>query len=130
MSIIADGYISTSTKERYLLWALLYDAQFYELFPDVHRSDFQRVEIYDFLAESYHAKADESDIIKDFRSHFPTVAESIDKEHYESLPSYYGLIIEVRKESKENLRQRLASLRDPDDAFRDLDNYRKNQHGI
>lgn len=130
MTIIADNYFSTSANERYLLWALLYDAQFYELFPDVYRSDFQRCEIYDFMAESYHAKADETDIIKDFRKRFPTVAETMDGEHHESLPSYYSLLDTVRKESKELLRQRLASLRDPDDAFRDLDNYRKNQHGI
>jgi archaellum biogenesis ATPase FlaH len=130
MTIIADNYFSTSSNERYLLWALLYDAQFYELFPDVYRSDFQRVEIYDFLAKHYTAKTDEAELIKDFRLHFPILSESMDGERYESLPSYYSLLDTVRKESKELLRQRLASLRDPTDGLTDLYTFRENSHGI
>jgi len=99
-SIIADSAAQTSTKERYLIWALLYEAQFRELFPEVYRSDFQRCEIYDFLADHYRKGTDETELIKDFRQHFPTVVETIDKEHHESLPSYYALIEEVRKESE------------------------------
>jgi len=113
-----------------LIWALLYEAQFRELFPEVYRSDFQRVEIYDFLARHFTAKTDESELIRDFRKHFPILSESIDKENHESLPSYYALIEEVRKESKELLRQRIASLRNPEDAFRELERYRENSHGI
>jgi len=129
-TIISDFQYETSTKERHLIWALLYEAQFRELFPEVYRSDFQRVEIYDFLARHFTAKTDESELIRDFRKHFPILSESIDKENHESLPSYYALIEEVRKESKELLRQRIASLRNPEDAFRELERYRENSHGI
>lgn len=120
----------TSTLERHLLWALLYDAQFRELFPYVYRSDFQRVEIYDYLARHYTAKTDEIELIKDFRQHFPTVAESIDKEHHESAGTYYSLVLDLRKESEELLRERLASLRNPEDAFRELEKFKADQHGI
>ena len=54
----------------------------------------------------------------------------MDGEHHESLPSYYSLLDTVRKESKELLRQRLASLRDPEDAFRELERFRADQHGV
>ena len=120
----------TSTLERHLLWALLYDAQFRELFPYVYRSDFQRVEIYDYLARHYTAKTDEIELLKDFRQHFPTVAENIDKEHHESLPSYYALLEDVRRESEELLWERLASLRNPEDAFREFERFKADQHGI
>jgi len=120
----------TSTLERHLLWALLYDAQFRELFPDVYRSDFQRKELYDFLADHYRKGTDETELIKDFRQHFPTVVETIDKEHHESLPSYYALLEDVRRESEELLRERLASLRNPEDAFRELERFKADQHDI
>ena len=120
----------TSTLERHLLWALLYDAQFRELFPYVYRSDFQRVELYDFLADHYRKGTDETELIKDFRQHFPTVAESIDKEHHESAGTYYSLVLDLRKESEELLRERLASLRNPEDAFRELERFKADQHGI
>jgi len=129
-TIISDSQYETSTLERHLIWALCYEAKFRELFPDVYRSDFLRVELYDFLAEHYRKGTDETDLIKDFRLHFPTVAESIDKEHHESLPSYYALLEEVRRESEELLRERLASLRNPEDAFRELERFKADQHGI
>ena len=129
-TIIADNYFSTSSNERYLLWALLYDAQFYELFPDVYRSDFQRVEIYDYLARHYTAKTDEIELLKDFRQHFPTVAENIDKEHHESLPSYYALIESVRKESEKLFWGRLANLRSSDDRKREYERFAEGQRGI
>ena len=128
-SIIPD-FAQTSTKERYLLWALCYEAQFRELFPEVYRSDFQRKELYDFLADRYTAKTDETELIKDFRQHFPTVVETIDKEHHESLPSYYALLEDVRRESEELLRERLASLRNPEDAFREFERFKADHHGI
>ena len=129
-SIIADSVVQTSTKERYLLWALCYEAKFRELFPDVYRSDFQRKELYDFLADHYRKGTDETELIKDFRQHFPTVVESIDKEHHESLPSYYALLEDVRRESEELLRERLASPRNPEDAFRELERFNADRHGI
>ena len=129
-TIISDFQYETSTKERHLIWALLYEAQFRELFPEVYRSDFQRVEIYDFLARHFTAKTDESELIRDFRKHFPILSESIDKENHESLPSYYALIEEVRKESEELTRQRLTNLRNPADALREFERYRENSHGI
>ena len=129
-TIISDSQYETSTKERHLIWALLYEAQFRELFPEVYRSDFQRVEIYDFLARHFTAKTDEAEIIRDFRKHFPILSESIDKENHESLPSYYALIEEVRKESEELTRQRLTNLRNPADALREFERYRENSHGI
>ena len=128
-SIIPD-FAQTSTKERYLLWALCYEAKFRELFPDVYRSDFQRKELYDFLADHYRKGTDETELIKDFRQHFPTVVETIDKEHHESLPSYYALLEDVRRESGELLRERLASLRNPEDAFRELERFKADQHDI
>lgn len=120
----------TSTLERHLLWALLYDAQFRELFPYVHRSDFQRVEIYDYLARHYTAKTDEIELLKDFRQHFPTVAENIDKERRESLPSYYALIESVRKESEKLFWGRLANLRSSDDRKREYERFAEGQRGI
>jgi len=130
MTSITSPEYGTSSLERYLLWALLYDAQFRELFPEVRRSDFQRVELYDFLADHYRKGTDETELIKNFRKHFPTVAESIDKEHHKNLPSYYGLLETVRRESEELLRQRLASLRNPEDAFRELERFNADRHGI
>jgi len=120
----------TSTLERHLLWALLYDAQFRELFPDVYRSDFQRCEIYDFLADHYRKGTDETELIKDFRQHFPTVAETMDKERYESLPSYYALLEEVRRESGELLRERLLTLQNPDDVIKEVERFNADRHGI
>jgi len=129
-SIIADSAAQTSTKERYLIWALLYEAQFRELFPEVYRSDFQRCEIYDFLADHYRKGTDETELIKDFRQHFPTVVETIDKEHHESLPSYYALIEEVRKESEKLFWGRLANLRSSDDRKREYERFAEGQRGI
>lgn len=129
-SIIADSVVQTSTKERYLLWALLYEAQFRELFPEVYRSDFQRCEIYDFLARHYTAKTDEAEIIRDFRKHFPVLTESIDKENHESLPSYYALLEDVRRESEELLRERLLTLRNPDDVIKEVERFNADHHGI
>ena len=129
-SIIADSAAQTSTKERYLIWVLLYEAQFRELFPEVYRSDFLRREIYDFLARHYTAKTDETDIIKDFRKHFPTVVEIIDKENHESLPSYYGLLETVRRESEELLRERLLTLQNPDDVIKEVERFNADRHGI
>ena len=120
----------TSTLERHLLWALLYDAQFRELFPYVYRSDFQRVELYDFLADHYRKGTDETELIKDFRQHFPTVAESIDKEHHESAGTYYSLVLDLRKESEELLRERLASLQNPDDVIKEVERFNADRHGI
>ncbi len=121
----------TTTLQRQLLWVLLYDAQFYDYFKDVHRSDFQRVEIYDFLAKHYTAKTDEAEIIRDFQKHFPTLSESMTGgEKYETTPAVYNLIIDVRKESEELLRQRLASLRDPGDALREYERFQENTRGI
>ena len=129
-TIISDSQYETSTKERHLIWALLYEAQFRELFPEVYRSDFQRCEIYDFLARHYTAKTDEAEIIRDFRKHFPVLTESIDKENHESLPSYYGLLEEVRRESGELLRERLASLRNTDDVIKEVERFNADRHGI
>jgi len=127
--IITSPQYETTTNERHLIWALLYGAQFYEYFEYVHRSDFQRVEIYDFLAKHFTAKTDEADIIRDFHKHFPILSESMEKERHESLPSY-SLIQEVRKEGEKLLQQRLANLRNPEDAFLELERYRENSHGI
>jgi len=129
-TIISDSQYETSTLERHLIWALCYEAKFRELFPDVYRSDFQRKELYDFLADHYRKGTDETELIKDFRQHFPTVVETIDKEHHESLPSYYALLEDVRRESEELLRERLASLRNPEDAFRELERFKADQHDI
>lgn len=129
-TIISDSQYETSTLERHLIWALCYEAKFRELFPDVYRSDFQRKELYDFLADHYRKGTDETELIKDFRQHFPTVVETIDKEHHESLPSYYALLEDVRRESEELLRERLLTLRNPDDAIKEVERFNADRHGI
>ena len=130
MTSITSPEYGTSSLERHLLWALLYDAQFRELFPYVYRSDFQRVELYDFLADHYRKGTDETELIKEFRKHFPTVAETMDKERYEGLPSYYGLIESARKESEKLFWERLATLRNPEDAIKEVERFNADRHGI
>jgi len=129
-TIISDSQYETSTLERHLIWALCYEAKFRELFPDVYRSDFQRKELYDFLADHYRKGTDETELIKDFRQHFPTVVETIDKEHHESLPSYYALLEDVRRESEELLRERLLTLQNPDDVIKEVERFSADHHGI
>lgn len=118
----------TSSNERKLLWNLIYEHQFY-YFEDVYRSDFRRVEIYDYLARHYTAKTDEIELLKDFRQHFPVLSKTIESEKHET-EHCPPLIADVRRESEELLRERLASLRNPEDAFRELERFKADQHGI
>jgi hypothetical protein len=54
----------------------------------------------------------------------------MDKERYESLPSYYALLEDVRRESEELLRERLLTLRNPDDVIKEVERFNADHHGI
>ena len=125
---------TTSTLERHLIWALLYDDAFKTIFPELFRSDLQRKEVYDFLADHYRKGTDTADITQDFWKHYPILAQQMEEEArnglIESLPHYHGLLEEVRKESEERLRQSLANFRDPDDAIKEVERFNADRHGI
>jgi len=132
--IIADSSLQTSNLERKLLWALLYDDAFKTVFPEIFRSDFHRKEVYDFLADHYRKGTDTADITADFWKHYPILAKLLEEERakgiIEPLPHYHGLVEEVRKESEEQLRQRLVSLQNPDDVIKEVERFNADRHGI
>ncbi len=125
---------TTSTLERHLIWALLYDDGLRSIFPEIFRSDFQRKEIYDFLADHYRKGTDTADITQGFWKHYPVLAKQMEEEArkglIESLPHYHGLIEEVRKESEERLRQRIVSLQNPDDVIKEVERFNEDRHSI
>ncbi|MFA6977580.1 MAG: hypothetical protein WC194_12805, partial [Mesotoga sp.] len=125
---------TTTSLERHLIWALLYDDAFKTVFPELFRSDLQRKEVYDFLADHYRKGTDTADITADFWKHYPVLANQMEEEArnglIESLPHYHGLLEEVRKESEERLRQSLANFRDPEDAIKEVEIFNEDRHGI
>ena len=125
---------TTTSLERHLIWALLYDDAFKTIFPELFRSDLQRKEVYDFLADHYRKGTDTADITADFWKHYPVLANQMEEEArnglIESLPHYHGLLEEVRKESEERLRQRLVSLQNPDDVIKEVERFNADRHGI
>ena len=125
---------TTSTLERHLIWALLYDDAFKTVFPELFRSDLQKKEVYDFLADHYRKGTDTADITADFWKHYPVLANQMEEEArnglIESLPHYHGLLEEVRKESEERLRQRLVSLQNPDDVIKEVERFNADRQGI
>ncbi len=125
---------TTTSLERHLIWALLYDDAFETVFPELFRSDLQRKEVYDFLADHYRKGTDTADITADFWKHYPVLANQMEEEArnglIESLPHYHGLLEEVRKESEERLRQSLANFRDPEDAIKEVGRFDEDRHGI
>ena len=133
-TIIPEYESQTNLLERQLLWALLYDDAFKTVFPELFRSDLQRKEVYDFLADHYRKGTDTADITADFWKHYPVLANQMEEEarngHIESLPHYHGLLEEVRKESEERLRQRIANFRDPGDAIKEVERFNTNRHSI
>ena len=133
-TIIPEYESQTNLLERQLLWGLLYDDAFKKVFPELFRSDFQRKEIYDFLADHYRKGTDTPEIMDDFWKHYPVLAKLLEEERakglIESLPHYHGLLEEVRKESEERLRQRIANFRDPGDAIKEVERFNTNRHSI
>jgi hypothetical protein len=125
---------TTSTLERHLIWALLYDDGLRSIFPEIFRSDFQRKEIYDFLADHYRKGTDTADITQAFWKHYPVLAKLIEEEArngiIERLPHYHGLLEEVRKESEEKLRQSLINLRNPEDVIKEVELFNADRHSF
>jgi len=134
ITIIPEHESQTNQLERQLLWALLYDDAFKKVFPELFRSDLQRKEIYDFLADHYRKGTDTADVTQDFWKHYPVLAKQMEEEArnglIESLPHYHGLLEEVRKASEERLRQSLANFRDPGDAIKEVERFNMDRHGI
>ena len=133
-TIIPEYESQTNLLERQLLWALLYDDAFKTVFPELFRSDLQRKEVYDFLADHYRKGTDTADITADFWKHYPVLANQMEEEArnglIKSLPHYHGLLEEVRKESEERLRQSLANLRNPDDSIKEVERFNADRHSI
>jgi hypothetical protein len=132
--IIPEYESQTNLLERHLIWALLYDDGFQSVFPEIFRSDFQRKEIYDFLADHYRKGTDTADVTQAFWKHYPVLAKLIEEEArngiIERLPHYHGLLEEVRKESEERLRQRISNFRDPGDAIKEVERFNADSHSI
>jgi len=133
-TIIPEYESQTNLLERHLIWALLYDDGFRSIFPEIFRSDFQRKEVYDFLADHFRKGTDTADITQGFWKHYPVLAKLLEEERgkglIESLPHYHGLIEEVRKESEERLRQRIVSLQNPDDVIKEVERFNEDRHSI
>ncbi len=133
-TIIPEYESQTNLLERHLIWALLYDDAFKAVFPELYRSDFQRKEIYDFLADHYRKGTDTVDVTQAFWKHYPVLAKLIEEEArnglIESLPHYHGLLEEVRKESEERLRQRISNFRDPGDAIKEVERFNEDRHSL
>ena len=51
-----------TTLERYLIHGLVYDGYLSHFFPEVYRSDFDRKDVYDFLAMHYEKQTSEEDL--------------------------------------------------------------------
>jgi len=126
---------TTTSLERHLIWMLLYKDHFREYFPFLYRSDLQRKEIYDFLADHYRKGTDTADITADFWKHYPVLTSQIEEEatnfRAEDLCQPLFLIEQkIRKESEERLRQRLVSLQNPDDVIKEVERFNADRHGI
>jgi len=126
--------IIASANEKHIIWALLYDDGFKTVLPELYRSDFQRKEVYDFLADHYRKGTDTADVTQDFWKHYPVLAQQMEEAARDglikALPHYHGLLEEVRKESEERLRQRLVSLQNPDDVIKEVERFNADRHGI
>ena len=130
-----------TTLERYLIHGLVYDGFLHNFFTEVYRSDFDRKDVYDFLAMHYEKQTSEADLFEEFHKAFPKLDESLNKEKIQahedlsnrgSIPAvgFRYLLYEVRKESKKRLIERIAALTDFEDQARELREFDADSHGI
>ena len=130
-----------TTLERYLIHGLVYDGYLSHFFPEVYRSDFDRKDVYDFLAMHYEKQTSEEDLFDEFHKAFPKLDERLSQERtkaHEDLRNRHSmenlafrhLLDEVRKESKKRLIERITALTDFEDQARELREFDADSHGI